>query len=150
MVNVTFDSLTSALATEMINDAEAEVNKYLAQRYDISSAVFQTTTSIPPMVRAMSTSLAEGYMWGRMSRGGKESLARANDLVKNVIDNLKAISIYRADLTATNGSLIPESTGVYGRVLANNLNYTNTFDEGSQLDWQVDEDKLTDLSNEKD
>ena len=41
MVNVTEDTATSALLTECLSDAEAEVNKFLSRRYDISDSVFQ-------------------------------------------------------------------------------------------------------------
>lgn len=149
MVNVTFDTATSALATEMINDAEAEVNKYLSRRYDISSSSFQTTTSIPPIVRSLSTTLAEGYMWQRLSRGGKESLTRGNDLIEGVLNNLKLIAEFEADLSLTDGSLVPEAVSSTSRVLSNTEDYVNTFNEDDSLSWSVDPDKIDDIADER-
>lgn len=149
MVNVTFDSVTTALATEMINDAEAEVNKYISRRYDIADSYFQTTTSIPPLVRSLATTLAEGFMWGRMSRGSKESLQRGKELVDHAIENLTLISEFEADLTQTNGSLVPDNSDSYKRVLSNTEDYANTFNEDDSLLWQVDPDKLEDIDSER-
>jgi len=150
MIGVTFDSLTTALATEMINDAESEVNKYLSRRYNLSSADFQTTTGIPPLVRTLSTRLAEGYMWKSNSRGGKESLKRGESLERSVLDNLKLIAEYKSDLTLTNGSLVSEAVNSAVRVLSNTEDYSNTFNEDDSLSWQIDDDKLTDIASERD
>lgn len=149
MVNITFDTATSALASEMISDAEAEVNKYISRRYDIAESYFQTTTSIPPLVRSLATTLAEGFMWGRMSRGSKESLQRGKELVDHAIDNLTLIAEFEADLTLTNGSLVPDNTESYKRILSNTEDYANTFNEDDSLLWQVDPDKLEDIDTER-
>lgn len=150
LVNITFDTATSALASEMINDAEAEVNKYLSRRYDIGTAQFQTTTSIPPIVKSLSTTLAEGFMWGRMSRGSKESLTRGKELIKMVTDNLALIANFGADLLDSNGAVIPDSSSGINRVLFNTEQYANTFNEDDSLSWRVDSDKLSDIANERD
>lgn len=134
----------------MIEDAENEVDKYLSRRYDIASATFQTTTSIPPIVRSMSTRLAEAYMWKSMSRGSKESLSRGKDLEKSVLDNLKLIADYKADLLLTDGSLVVDMSNTSARVLSNTRSYSTTFNEDDSLSWQVDEDKLTDIASERD
>lgn len=150
LVNVDFDSATTDLSREMIADAEAEVNKYICKRYDLSSATFQTSGSIPPMVTALATRLAEGYMWCAMSRGSKESLARGNSLIKGVMENLKELAEYKAALVSTSGALIVESSNTAYRVLSNTETYTETFAEDDPLDWAVDRDKLDDIANERD
>lgn len=150
MVEVDFDAKTLALCTEMISDAESEINKYLSRRYDLGSLTFQTSTSIPPIVRSMCNRLTEGYMWKNMSRGSKESLSRGNSLVKDVIDNLTLIANYKADILNTSGSLLTDMSNTAYRVLCNTTNYSNTFGEDSDLNWAVDSDKITDISTERD
>jgi len=149
MVGLTFDSVTTALATEMISDAEAEVNKWLSRRYDLSSAYFQTTTGTPPIVRSLATRLAEGYMWRANSRGSKESLTRAKSFIDDVMNNLKNIAGYKVDLTDTTGALIPDKSNTAYRVLSNTTDYANTFNEDDSLNWAVDPDKLDDISTER-
>lgn len=150
MINVSFDTATTALATEMINDAEAEINKWLSRRYDIGSAYFQTTTSIPPVVRMLCMRLSEGYMWKAMSRGGKESLERGDGMIKPVMDNLKAIAEYEAELLDTAGSLIVDMSNTSCRVLSNTKDYSNTFNEDPALNWNISGTKLDDIADERD
>lgn len=150
MVNVSFDTATAALAGEMISDAEAEVNKYLSRRYDISTVTFQTATSIPPLVRSMATRLAEGYMWQAMSRGSKESLARGKALIDGVMENLKAIAEYKGEIMATSGSVIVDMSNTSYRVLSNTKDYTPTFNEDPPTKWKIDSDKLDDIASERD
>lgn len=150
MIGVTFDDATTDLANEMIKDADAEVNKYLSRRYDLASNSFQTTTSIPPLVRAMTTRLAEGYMWKAMSRGSKESIARGDSLIKDVIENLKVIASYTGELLDTAGSVVVDKENTAYKVLCNTSNYSNTINEDSELKWRIDSDKLDDIASERD
>ena len=150
MVGLTFDTATTALAAEMIVDAENEVNKYLARRYDLSSSYFATTTAIPPIVRSLTTRLAEAYMWKSGSRGGKESITRGEALEKSVMKNLEDIAAYKGELTDTLGSIIPDKSNTAYRVLSNTQGYTPTFNEDKAESWRVDQDKLEDIRNERD
>jgi len=149
LVNVVFDTATTSLAAEMITDAEAEVNKYLSKRYDLSSNYFQTSTSTPPVVRMLTTRLATAMMWEAMSRGSKESLARAAQIQKHIIGNLESIRDYKVDLVDTAGSVISDMSNTSYRVLSNTTNYAPTFNEDDELDWAVDSDKLDDIASER-
>lgn len=150
MISVDFDTATTALAVEMLADAEAEVCKYLSRRYDLSGSTFQTYASVPPLVRTLTLRLGEAYMHKGNSRGGKESLARGVDLEKKVLENLEAIATYKADLTNTLGGLIQDMSNTSYRVLSNTENYQTTFDEDDPLSWAVDADKLDDISSSRD
>lgn len=150
MVGVNFNTLTTSLATKMISQAEAEVNRYLSKRYDLTSNTFHTSTSIPPLVTALTERMAEGYMWKAQSRGGKESLKRGEDLIKETRESLQAIAQYKMDLLDTSGSVIVDMSNTSYRVLCNTTNYTPTFNEDSELLWQQDSDKLDDIYNERD
>lgn len=149
LINTSFDTATAALATEMITDAESEVNKYLARRYDLTGATFQTSTSIPPLVRQMATRLAEGYMWKAMSRGSKESLSRGKELIDGVMKNLADLSEYKGELLMTSGALVPDMSNTAYRVLSNTKNYSPTFNEDKPTSWRVDGDKLDDIATER-
>lgn len=150
MVGSTFDAATTSLATKLITHAENEVNKYLSKRYDITSSPFDTSTSIPPIVTSLTETLAEGYMYQRMSRGGKESMARGEALIKQAIDNLKLIADYKLDIIGSSGSVIADMSNTAYRVLDNTDGYSTTFNEDSELNWEVDQDKLDDIASERD
>lgn len=150
MVGVTFDTATTALASKMIDRAEAEVNKYLSRRFDLTSAYFQTATSIPPLVRSLTEQIAEGMAWKSMSRGAEESLERGDALIKSALENLVLIQSFKSDLVNTAGSVIPDFGNTAMRVKSNTAGYVSTFAEDSELAWRVDPNKLDDLANERD
>lgn len=148
MIGTTFDSATTSLCTKLITHAENEINKYLSKRYDISS--FNTTsTAVPPLVTSLAETLTEGYMYHRMSRGGKDAISRGKILVDQAIGNLKLISEYKMDLVDSSGDAINDiSTGAY-RILSTTSDYSNTFNEDDPLNWEVDTDKLDDIKTER-
>lgn len=148
MVGTEFDTATTSLASRLITHAENEVNKYLSRRYDVSA--FNTSTAVPPLVTSLTETLAEGYMYQRMSRGGKEAMARANDLIKMAVNNLNDIANYKLDLVDTSGSSIVDMSQTAYRVLCNTSDYTPTFGEDNELDWEVDTDKLDDIDSARD
>lgn len=150
MPGVTFDTATTALASKLITRAENEVNKYLSRRYDLSGSPFDTSTSIPPLVTSLTEMIAEGYFWKANSRGGKESLARGEGLLKDARENLKMLAEYKADLLDTSGDPVADMTSPSYRVLSNTTNYTPTFAEDSETSWAVDGDKLDDIASERD
>lgn len=154
MVGVQFTTTgnVTTLGSKMIDQAEAEVNKYISKRYDITSDTFQTATSIPPLVRSLTERLSEGYMWHSISRGGagEKSIARGNILIKDVRENLKLIADYKMDLLDTTGSVITDMSNTAFRVLSNTKDFSNTFDEDDPLNWAIDSDKLIDIGNNRD
>jgi len=149
MVGTKFDTATTSLADKLLTHAENEVNKYLSKRYDIG-AFNNTSTSVPPLVTSLTETLAEGYMYQRMSRGGKDAMKRADALIKQAIDNLQLIAEYKEDLVDSSGDPIADMTNTAYRVLSNTENYVPTFNEDDPLDWQVDPNKLQDIKDERD
>jgi len=147
-IGTTFNGLTAAAST-MIDQAEDEIKKYLSRRYDLSSAYFNTTTSIPPMIRHLALWLSTGYLYEGAARGGIDSFSRADRYIKKAMDNLTAISEGKLDLLDSTGSVILEST-TYGRVVSSTEDYTPTFGEDDTLNWDVDMDKLSDISSDRD
>lgn len=148
MIGTTFDSLTTALASKLITHAENEINKHLSKRYDISS--FQTVTSVPPLVTSLAEQLAVGYMYRHMDRGGEHPDTRPAQIIKPIMENLKAIADYKMDLLNTAGAVINDMSNTSYRCLSTTDGYSNTFNEDDPLNWQVDSDKLDDISDERD
>ena len=148
MIGTDFDTATTSLATKCITHAENEINKWISKRYDIT--VFNTSTSVPPLITSLTETLSEGYMYQRMSRGNKEWRDRAKELIIQVTDNLKEIANYKLDLVNTAGSVIVDMSNTSYRCLSNSDSYSTTFNEDSELNWAVDQDKLDDIESERD
>lgn len=150
MTGVDFSSYTN-LGSAVIARAEARINGALARRYDLSSAYFQTTTSVPPAVREWATQLAAGYAWKEVSRGGagKECLKRGESMIKDVMEDLGLLGKGELPLTDTSGALISELSLGAGAILCSTSQYYNTFDEGDELSWRVDPDKLSNIRGAK-
>lgn len=148
MIGTVFDSLTTSLANKLITHSENEINKYLSKRYDIGSFI-DTSTSVPPIVTSICETLAEGYMHQRMSRGGKESMARGKSLIDQAIANLTLISEFKADLFDSNGDIIADSENTPFKIQSSTVNYANTFNEDDQINWEVDQTKLDDIDTER-
>lgn len=150
MIGVSFDTATTSLADKCITWAEGEIKKRISGRYDLSGSAFQTSTSIPPIIRDLTEQLSTAFMWENMSRGGgKESLGRAKRLRDHVFSNLDEIQGYKVKLLDTAGAEITEATNGSFRVLSNTDDYHSTFDEDDPLNWKVDPDKLDDISSER-
>lgn len=147
MIGTTFDSVTTSLATKMITHAENEINKWISKRYDIST--FNTSTSIPPLITSLCETLAEGHMYQRLSRGGKEGMARGQTYIDSVLKNLELIANYKLDLVNTAGSVISDMSNTAYRVMSNTTDYSNTFGEDNELNWKVDQDKLDDIESDR-
>lgn len=149
MIGSSFDTATTSLASDMIDDAEAEVNKYLSQRYDIGSSPFNTSTTIPPIVKSCTKWLAMGYTYEQLSRGG-DTNPRAQRLIDRAIDNLKMIAEFKLNVLDSTGSVVADATNSNFRVQCNTTNYSSTFNEDDELNWAVDTDKTEAIADERD
>jgi hypothetical protein len=147
MVGTVFDSATTILASASIYDAENEIKKKLSKRYDFSVSPFLTTTSIPPMVTYLTETLAIGYMYENMARGSKEGYERADRYIQRVMDNLTSLLEGEVQLMDSSGTLIPEIEGDWA--VHTTDNYSPTFNEDDPESWAVDQDKLDDISDER-
>lgn len=151
MVGVSFDTVTAALASKLIDQAQAEIDGSLSRRYDLGSDYFQTSTSTPPQVRSWTERLSEGFMWQSLARGGagKESMARGKGLIDAVRLELKDMREYKSELLDTLGSVIVDMSQTAFRVLCNTTDYTPTFNEDDELSQRVDPDKLEAIRSER-
>ncbi len=149
MIGTSFDTATSALASKLIAHAENEINKYISKRYDVGS-LYDTSTSVPPLLTTLCETLTEGFMHQRMSRGGKESMLRGKELIDQALANLKLIAEYKLDLVDSSGDVISDMSNTAYRVLSSTADYANTFNEDDELNWKIDPDKLDDIDAERD
>ena len=150
LIGTTFDTVTTNLLVELDSDAEAEIDKYLSRRYDISADAFQTSTSAPPILKTFTRQLVKGYFYRDNSRGGKESLTRANEYLDDVRNCLTMIADFKMDLLNTAGSVIVDKSDSGWRVQSSTNTYTDTFAEDTATEWLVDPDKLTAISDSRD
>lgn len=145
MVGYTFDSATTSIASKCITWAENEIDKKLARRYDVSA--FKTTT--PPLITSLCETLALGYLYENVSRGSKESISRAQIMIKRVIENLDELAAGSADVVDSSGDVVADLSGA-NAVRCNTSDYAPTFAEDDPLKWRVDSDKLDDIKSDRD
>jgi hypothetical protein len=147
MPGTTFDTQTNNLASKCIDQAESYIKARLSRRYDVSALPFTVATTTS-MATNFSETYAMGLVFKYQSRGAKESIARGDALIKDVVSAIDKIVEMKSDLldATTGGSPISERTNLR-EVLCNTSNYHATFDEDDPLDWTEDEDKLTDIEN---
>lgn len=137
------DTATVALAGQCLTDAENEIKKRLAKRYDFTAAPFDTTTTYPPQYTSLVELLAIGYMYENMARGSKDSYARADRYIKKVSDNINDLLEGNAQLLDTSGNPVSEIDGEW--TVYTTTNYPNTFNEDDPENWKVSSDKLDDI-----
>lgn len=148
MIGTTFDTATSALASACIVDAQSEITKRLAKRYDFAAAPFNGSASLyPPMIVSLTETLAIGYMYENMARGSKETYQRADRYIKKVMDNLEALAGGVAQLVGVDGVPVDEISGDW-TVLSTD-NYPQTFNEDDPKQWRVSRNKLEDIKDER-
>jgi hypothetical protein len=144
MIGTVFDTATIALASACIYDAENELRKHLCKRYDFTDI---TTTSIPPMLTTLTETLALGYMYENMGRGGEDAGKRADRYINRVMENVKALLDGEAQLVDSSGNLITEIDGDWAIQVT--TEYEPTFNEDDPKNWKVDEEKLDDIESDR-
>jgi len=127
--------------TQHLSDFESEIP--IAKR-----VIAATPNTIPPEVSSLSEQLASGYAMEMLSRGSKESLARAKQIISDAIAQLVRLASGEANLVDSSGELISESTD-NSSIYCNTEDYATTFNEDSPLKWKVSKTKKTDISSER-
>jgi hypothetical protein len=148
MPGITFDSNTTAFVSQVIDWSESEIKSCLGRRYDFSGSPFNTSTSIPPVIRTLCEKLTIGHTHEVMSRGGKESITRGQNMVKQAREQIKMIAERKCNVLDTSGADVLDLDGT-NRVLGSHEDYHTTFDEDSPLNWKVDCDKLDDIESDR-
>lgn len=144
------NSNSAALFSEAATAADDDIRGKLAKRYDISSSYFQTSTSAPPLLRKVGQDLVIAYMIEGLSQGSENDHKRADKYYKRAMMVLDDLAQFKMNLYNTSGSLIAASSSNHAGVKSNTVDYYNTFNEDAIENWSVDEDKLDDISDERD
>lgn len=144
-VGAPFTGLT-ALASALIDDAEAEIDKRLAPIYDVTG--WTTSAATPPAVQTICKWLATGYLYEATARGSKDAYARADRYLKKATENLDELVDGDAGLVDSSGAVI-ETESDEMPVHCNTTDYAPTFNEDSPLNWSPDSDKLDDIADER-
>lgn len=147
-IGTTFDTLTTSMVSRCISWSEAEINKYLSKRYDVSA--FDSLANTPPMVQTWCEWLSLSYLYMNNSRGGSDAMARGEAYKKMAIENLQAVAEYKLDLVDSAGAVVPDFSNTAYQVLSTTDQYTETFAEDNELQWKVDDDKLDDIDSDRD
>lgn len=148
MVGTTQNSATVSLASCCIYDAENEIKKRLAKRYDFSAAPFISASTYPPMIVSLCETLAIGYFYENTARGSKESYLRSDKYIKRAMENIEQLQNGDAQLIDTTGVPVTEIEGDW-TVYATEP-YSKTFNEDDPESWTVSQDKLDDIADERD
>ena len=143
-----FTNLT-ALAADVITESEREIRKVLSNRYDVSAAAFQTSTSTPPMVTTICRWMALGLLYERTARGSTEAYTRADRFLTKAMKNLEDIAERKYNLVDSSGDIITEGDNT-GQIKSSSSGYHDTFNEDSPLNWGIDGDKIDDINDERD
>jgi phage gp36-like protein len=135
---------SSALVTQAIADAEAEINGYVARRYSLPF------TDVPVQIRAIADGLAVFYSY--MYLYSSDSMNR-NDFTddpryKIQLSKLSAIADGEIRLTLTNGSAVVEPSSS-SEVVSGNMRYATTFDVDTCTSWGVDSDRITTINDDR-
>lgn len=149
MVGTTFDSATSALATECITQAETKIRERMSDRYDVNTDAWQTSTSTPPIVSTWCKWLSTGYCYENLARGGKDAFTRSDRYINKAMDNMTDVLEFKANVVDSTGSAIPDGSTTM-QVLSSTKDYHDTFAEDNPLNWNVDPDKIDDIENDRD
>jgi hypothetical protein len=110
---------------------------------------FNTSTSVPPILRSLTEQYTEGLFWEATSRGGKDAFLRSDRIFSRIDKYLEKISKGMIDLTDTAGAQIPEMPNSNFAVTSTSSGYSETFNEDDSLSWKVDTDKLTAIASDR-
>lgn len=127
------------LVAKHISRAEGLVNSYLACRYSLPF------TTVPPDVIRLTEDITSWFL----IRAGQWQVGTINPYVadyKGAIDDLKEIRAGTLCLTNTNGSVIATSTDT---IKSSTADYTPIFEIDDSINWNPDDDKVTDLESSR-
>lgn len=149
MPGTNFTNGVVTLASQCITDAENKIREKMSDRYDVSSDAWQTSTSTPPVVKTWCQWLSMGYLYENLSRGGKDAYKRADRYIEKAMSNMENVLEFKANVLDSTGSTITDSPQGF-ELTSTSINYHDTFDEGDPIYWGPDEDKIDDISDERD
>lgn len=146
MPGITFDSITTSLAVKCVSWSESWIKSCLSKRFDVSASPFTVYTSTSQLTN-ICEEMAVGHLHRLMSRGAKESLTRGNEMVKSAQEQCQKICDYGADLMDAAGTGAVANKSTAQQVMHSATDYHSTFDEDDPINWSIDVDKESDISD---
>lgn len=139
----TSDQTFTSVFSSFIDKGETHFNAVAAKHYTLPF----TAGSIPPLAREISFDLAA--YWTLRAFGTRDWPNRLEllDDYKQVFDELKLLEAGEVKLTLTDGSII--SQAVTSLISSNREGQDPIFDVDTATAWQVDQDRLDDLSGSR-
>ncbi len=143
--NVVFDTATTALCSTCITWAEGYVRTKLSRRYNMSTSPFDSYANVPTSLTSITEQMAMGFYFKNSSRGSKESISRGDALIKEARAQIDDIADFKTDLLSNTYTVITGLAQVYASTSA----YHTTFNEDDPINWNVDQNKLNDIADER-
>ena len=128
--------------------AEGYINSTITNKYDPSSWTSTGTPAIPPLIRKINEDLACLYtMRSAVTQDSQVKNANLDDWAKaeQVLFDIRDGKI---KLAYTDGSLVP--TRSTSRFLSSSSNYNRIFELDNEQNWDVGDNKLDDVSDDRD
>jgi hypothetical protein len=139
---------TLSLVASHIDRADNLINGKIGKRYDVSG--YDTSGSVPPLLQTLSEDIAAFYTFRSVYSGDNQNFNEWLSKFDEAMTMLNELRDGDLHLVNTTGSLIEErSSSTAAFVDSNTKDYTPTFGEDSSLNWEVDPDKLSDLSDSR-
>jgi len=137
---------TTALIDQHIARADNIINSKIATRYDVSSF----TTSVPPLLKTLSEDITSFFTYrsefSSDNQNSNEWTDKFNE-AKTMLDELRDGDM---DLVDSGGNIIDEiTTSTIDRIESTTEDYQSFFDEDKSTNWKVDEDKITDIEDNR-
>lgn len=139
-------STTIAIIEQHITRADNIINGMIAQRYNVSGF----TTSVPPLLKTISEDITSYFSYRSFFSGDNQNFNEWTDEYKAAMESLKKIREGDLDLVNSTGSLLPEvESSSVDRIESTTQDYQPFFDEDGVTDWAVDDDKLTNIKDNR-
>ena len=142
---VTTDSATVDALNAHIRRADDTINGKIAKRYSVPF----TSTAIPPLVRTIAEDLTAGFLFRSLfTRDSQNRNDWTEDLMKRAYEMLDQIADGEIDLADTSGALLSERDST-NKIDISTENYYPIFDVDTDTSWNIDSDRLDDISDRK-
>lgn len=140
-------SLTVEILNSHITRADARINSIIAERYDVSNF----TTTVPPLLRLLSEDITSYYAMRSEYSGDNQNVNEWIDKYEMAVEQLNEIRDGKASLVDTSGSLIEEreADSDTGYVSSSTEDYTPAFDVDGFLDQKFDDNRISDITDER-
>ena len=139
-------STTIAIIEQHIARADNVINGKIATRYQVSNF----TSSVPPLLKTISEDITSFYTYRSLFSSDNQNLSEWTDKFEEAMKMLKELHDGDMDLVDENNNIIDEiTTSAIDRIESTTQDYQPFFDEDEPVDWKTDDDKLTNIKDNR-